>query len=81
MEEAEKLAAEEKRKMQEAQRESEKAERERQTQTVNMDAQLMIAKEVSSLANKDAGASIDTGMLSGLRGGEESSDSSDSDED
>ena len=80
MEEAEKHAAEEKRKMQEAQRESEKAERERQTQTVNMDAQLMIAKEVSSLANKDA-ASIDTGMLSGLRGGEESSDSSDSDED
>ena len=74
-------------KVQQAQREAEKAERERQTQTVNMDAQLMLAKEVSVagasiLTAKDAagcGSGI-ASMLAGLRGGE-SSDSSDSDDD
>ena len=68
-----------------AQREAEKAERESQAQTINMDAQLMLAKEVTAgassiLATKDAGSSGIASMVAGLRGGE-SSDSSDSDED
>jgi hypothetical protein len=50
-----------------------------------MDAQLMLAKEVTAgassiLATKDAGSSGIASMVAGLRGGE-SSDSSDSDED
>ena len=72
---------------QQAQREAERAEREKQKQTVNMDAQLMLAKEVpvagASLVAKDAasGASgITASMVAGLRGGE-SSDSSDSEDD
>ena len=68
-----------------AQREAEKAERESQAQTVNMDAQLMLAKEVSAgassiLAAKGAGSAGIASMVAGIRG-EESSDSSDSDED
>ena len=70
-----------------AQREAERAERDRQKQTVNMDAQLMLAKEASaggaSLVAKDpaSGASGSTAsMVAGLRD-IESSDSSDSDED
>jgi len=69
-----------------AQREAEKAERESQAQTINMDAQLMLAKEVSSGASsilaaaKGAGSAGIASMVAGLRD-EESSDSSDSDED